>query len=229
MLGDGPGGTEGLRSLPNARAEVVAISSVVPEPVLLLGQDASEQRIAGLVEDKKIGGFDVVHLAAHALINDAAPERSAVLLSRTNLPDPLDAALSGTRIFDGLLTVREILAEWNLDADLVTLSACQTGLGQVVSGEGYVGLAYALFQVGARSQLVSLWKVDDEATALLMERFYAGLTGAGGCESSVKPVTEAEALRQAKQWVRSYQGADGTRPFEHPAYWSGFIPLGEAG
>jgi CHAT domain-containing protein len=79
-----------------------------------------------------------------------------------------------------MVSAQEILREWKLDADLVILSACDTGLGAKVAGEGYVGLAHALFQVGARSVVVSMWKVEDAATGLLMVRFHENLSGARG-------------------------------------------------
>jgi CHAT domain-containing protein len=79
--------------------------------------------------------------------------------------------LSGKRVPDGRLTVGTILKEWQFDADLVVLSACQTGLGKETSGEGMLGFTQALMQKGARSVVLSRWKVDDAATALLMARF----------------------------------------------------------
>ena len=74
----------------------------------------------------------------------------------------MDAIMAGARVFDGLLTVREILQEWRLDADLVTLSGCQTALGREIPGEGHMGLAYGFLLAGARSLLVSLWQVEDQ-------------------------------------------------------------------
>ena len=79
---------------------------------------------------------------------------------------------------------------------MVTLSACQTGLGPYRGGEGYLGFAQALFLAGGRSLVLSLWKVDDTATALLMRRFYEGLLGRrAGLD---RPLPKAEALREAK-------------------------------
>ena len=76
----------------------------------------------------------------------------------------------------GRLSAAE-LSNWKLDADMVVLSACQTGLGQPAGGEGYLGFSQALFLAGARSVVLSLWRVDDEATSLLMVRFYENLLG----------------------------------------------------
>src|SRR4029077_20951512 len=100
---------------------------------------------------------------------------------------------------DGRLTAEMILHNWKLDADLVVLSACQSALGKQVGGEGYLGFAQALFLAGARSLVLSLWQVDDTATALLMVRFYQNLLGKR--EGLTKPLVKAEALREAKQWL----------------------------
>ena len=137
--------------------------------------------------------------------------------------------MAGTRIYDGLLTAGEILREWELAADLVTLSACETGLGKEISGEGLVGLAHAFLQVGARSLLVSLWAVPDRATSLLMQRFYENRLRSYGDERSGQmgaAMSKAEALREAKRWLREYRTEDGGQPYEHPYFWSGFILIG---
>jgi CHAT domain-containing protein len=133
----------------------------------------------------------------------------------------------------------------------VTLSACETGLGKRAGGEGYLGFAQALFLAGARSVVLSLWPVDDASTALLMERFYRNLLGKRpGLD---KPLPKAEALREAKRWLRELpvkeveqlkaklpptkrgkpkglpQAAQGAafRPYEDPYFWAGFILIGD--
>ena len=131
-------------------------------------------------------------------------------------------------------------------------SACGTALGRYAGGEGHLGFSQALFLAGARSLVLSLWEVDDAATALLMARFYENLLGTP--EKTVKPMPRAEALAEAKRWLRGL-GPDevrqltrdlptrGTRgrlaprkaaegpavvpTYEHPYYWSGFILVGD--
>jgi CHAT domain-containing protein len=201
-----------------------------PPGDLLLGLDASEQELVRLAESNQLSGFDCVHLATHAVVDDERPERSSVVLCQVGLPDPLEAALDGTRIYDGFLTAEEIVREWKLDADLVTLSACETGLGRRVAGEGYIGFAHAFLQVGARSLMVGLWKVDDEATSLLMRRFYENWTGsyAGARAGQTgEPMTKANALREAKMWLRQYEDDRGGTPFRHPYYWAAFVLIGD--
>src|SRR5207249_3147438 len=129
--------------------------------------------------------------------------------------------------------------------DLVTLSACQTALGQKLGGEGYVGFAQALFLAGAHSLVLSQWPVDDRATALMMERFYQNLLGT---RPGMKgPLPKRAALSEAKQWLRelprkealaglkalgvpvSVGDLQGQQPFEHPHFWSAFILIGDPG
>jgi len=221
-----------LPRLPWTREEVGRVASVFPEARTLLGAEASEQSFVHLAESGALRGFGTIHLATHALVDDEVPKHSAIILSRADLPDPLEAAMADTRVFDGLLTAKEIVREWDLDADLVTLSGCQTGLGREVAGEGYIGLAHAFLQAGARSLLVSLWRVDDEATCLLMGRFYENLTGAYQDVRRGRrgePMPKAEALREAKGWLRAYRDERGQQLFRHPVYWSGFVLIGDPG
>jgi CHAT domain-containing protein len=216
LVGDPLFPREGLLPLPASRDEVNEIAAAVPNSTVLLGGDASEQRLCELAESGALEDFDVIHLATHALVDNDRPGRSAVALTQVDLPDPLEAARSGSRVYDGWLSASEIAREWKLEADLVVLSACETALGKEVGGEGYVGLAHTFLQVGARSVVVSLWKVDDAATALLMHRFYNNLFGG-------RAMPSPRALAEAKRWLRSYQNSRGERLYEHPFYWSSFV------
>jgi CHAT domain-containing protein len=136
-----------------------------------------------------------------------------------------------------------------LKAELVTLSACETALGREAGGEGFVGFTQALLMSGARSVCLSLWKVDDRATALLMRRFYTNLLGVRA--GLAKPLPKAEALAEAKAWLRSLDvdeagkelagiergdprplsqpsgSAARTRPYDHPYYWAAFVLVGD--
>jgi CHAT domain-containing protein/tetratricopeptide (TPR) repeat protein len=219
-----------LPRLPGARVEVRSLREICPDPMVLAGADASEQEIQSLIDSDKLADFGTVHLATHALVDDERPERSALILSQVDLPDPLEAAAAGAPIYDGLATAAEIVRDWRLDADLVTLSACETGLGKEVGGEGYIGFAHAFLQAGARSLLVSLWKVADEPTTLLMRRFYENHIGKcldDPTRRPAEPMPKAEALREAKRWLRDYEDEPGDRPYAHPYYWSSFILIGD--
>jgi CHAT domain-containing protein len=226
------GNDELLQTLPRlsyTRREVRHIASYCPKPTVLVGKDATEQELVRLAEADELKQYSIIHLATHALVDDEQPERSALILSRVGLPDAFEAALAGQRIYDGLVTAKEIVHEWNLDADLVTLSACETGLGKEVAGEGYIGFAHAFLQAGARSLIVSLWRVPDQATSLLMQRFYRNRSGAYKSKSTARRHTvmsKAEALQEAKKWLREYADDYGERPYEHPYFWSGFVLMG---
>jgi CHAT domain-containing protein len=231
-LDEGAGALSALPRLPGSRMEVALLSDLAPESTVLLGPDASEQALVELAGSGRLSEFGTIHLATHALVDDERPERSALVLSQVGLPDPLEAAISGERIYDGLLTAKEIVREWRMNADLVTLSACETGLGKEIVGEGYIGFAHAFLQAGTRSLLVSLWQVEDRATSLLMRRFYENRAGAYRDERAGfrgEPMTKAAALQEAKRWLRDYTDEEGRRPYDHPYYWSAFILIGERG
>jgi CHAT domain-containing protein len=191
--------------LPGTRTEVVALTRIFQSanrPAReLLGIDASEQELERLATSGELGQFGFIHLATHGVIDESVPARSAVILTQTNLPDPLVQVLNHKPAFDGQLSVREIQRNWTLNAELVTLSACETALGLDAGGEGFVGFTQALIMSGARSVCLSLWKVDDTATSLLMQRFYANLLGKR--PSLTRPMSKAEALREAKVWLRT--------------------------
>lgn len=190
-----------LARLACSRREATICANRLPAgTVCLLGEDASESRLAALAAAGRLNDFGVLHLATHALVDEDQPARSALVLAQ--VPAPVGN--------DGLLTAAEIGA-WRLSADLVCLSACSTALGRREADEGIIGLGWSLLGAGARSALVSLWRVDDESTALLMDRFYELWQQRG--------LTKAAALRQAKLTLR----ARGD-----PFYWAGFILIGDA-
>jgi len=112
---------------------------------------------------------------------------------------------------DGLLEVSEIM-DLDLDCDLVVLSACRTGRGQLLSAEGFIGLSRAFLYAGARSVVVSLWNVDDMSTSELMKSFYGFLA---------EGKTNTEALRLAKE--DTLKNGKET----HPYYWAPFIITGQ--
>jgi CHAT domain-containing protein len=203
-------GGEDFEPLPGTRYEVEALAALFRSDdrpsYSLLGALASEQELARLATSGELARFSFIHLATHGLIYEDIPTRSAVILTQTGLPDPLQQALNHKPVFDGRLSVREIQRGWELKAELVTLSACETALGRDSGGEGFVGFTQALLMSGARSVCLSLWKVDDTATALLMQRFYANVLGRRPGIGS--PMPKAESLREAKAWLRSLDRAE---------------------
>lgn len=216
---------ESLPPLPASRRELQAVASLFPPATVLSEEAASERALFEMARGGALDRFGLIHVATHAILDEDDPEGSALVLSLPRMPDPDGEVGRGPRWFDGLLRVEEIHNHWRLNADLVTLSACETALGRKVGNEGYVGFAHAFLGAGARSLLLSMWKVDDEATARLMERFYRNLAGKTGHP----PMSKAEALQDAKRWLRSTTTPDGRRPYEHPYYWASFILFGESG
>jgi CHAT domain-containing protein/Tfp pilus assembly protein PilF len=164
---------------------------------VFLRREASEEN----VKSSNLLDYKIIHFATHGLIDDQRPGRSAIILAIDE--DPTE---------DGLLQMREIF-NVKMTADLVALSACQTGLGQSIRGEGIEGLSRAFFYAGASSVLMSLWSVNDEATSQLMERFYYHL---------LKGKTSMSALQQTKRELIS------SDVLSHPFYWAGFILSGRA-
>lgn len=184
-----------LGQLPYTREEVAGIASLFPkdQSALYLGASAREESVKG----EALDGYRFIHFATHGILDEAHPSRSALALSMSSTPE------------DGLLQVSEI-ANLRIRADLVTLSACSTGLGELVSGEGMLGLVRAFLYAGASSVAVSLWNVNDAATSALMKEFYRNLS------HSVSP---EEALRRAQ--LSLIHQADS--PWHHPHYWAPFV------
>jgi CHAT domain-containing protein len=203
-----------LRPLPGTRLEVAAVAALLPKSktTLLLDSDASEQRLDEMAAAGKLRDFRLLHLATHGSVDPISAAQSALELARDRLPRPEEQArlaAAGKKVATGQLSVATIAKDWQLDADLVTLSACETALGPEGGGEGLLGFAQVLLGKGARSLLLSLWKVDDTATALLMTRFYQNLLAKR--EGLKAPLPKAEALREAKRWLRTLPRAEVER------------------
>ncbi len=177
--------------LPGAEKEAKAIARLENRSTLLLRNKATE-----MVVKKQMGKFEKIHIASHGVFNPDSPLASGLLLTR-------DAGS------DGILTVNEVF-DLRLNANLVTLSACETALGNISSGDDIVGLTRAFLYAGARSIVSSLWKVDDKATSLLMKSYY----------ELQKNNDKRTALRKAQLKVR--------RKFSHPFYWAAFELTGSA-
>lgn len=146
---------------------------------------------------------------------DEALTRSGLYLAGASTARRTDVTLP-EGVDDGRLTAYEI-AQMDLSGlDLVVLSACQTGRGDI-SGEGVFGLQRGFKKAGAGSIMMSLWNVDDEATSLFMERFFAGLKANG--------TGKQQAFLAAQDYIRNYTASDGSHPYRNPDYWAAFILL----
>jgi CHAT domain-containing protein len=131
-----------------------------------------------------------------------------LILSQDQLPEtPLPRA--GEPFLNGQLSAHEVSDFWTLRTDLVTLSACETALGRPGGGDGLLGFAQAMLTAGSRAVCLSLWKVDDTATALLMTRFYENLLGKR--PDLERPMPKAAALAEAKNWLRNLSGEEALK------------------
>jgi len=186
-----------LEDLPGSRAEVLAIARIAgPDARLLLGESATETEF----KKQDLRRFQVIHIATHATADPQYPDRAALVLA----PAPNTAD-------DGLLQLREIM-HLSLNADLVTLSACETEVGTNQGEAGVVNLEQAFLIAGARAVVASLWNVEDNSTTTLMKSFY---------EHLAHHEDKAVALAHAKlDILQKY-------PDVPPYYWAGFVMVGQ--
>ena len=208
-------GDEPWKPLPGSRYEVDALVRLFKaddRPARpLLDAYASEPELDRLVAAGELSKAGFIHLATHGVIDERVPVRSALILTQTGLPDLFDQVMQHKPAYDGRLSVREIQRGWDLKAELVTLSACGSGLGRDSGGEGFVGFTQALLMSGARSVCLSIWKVDDTATALLMQRFYANLLGRRAGLIEAMPKAEACGKRRSGSRAEPRKGAHSDR------------------
>jgi CHAT domain-containing protein len=181
---------EGWPPLPGTIVESDAILRLFPKAGRALGEDLTRERTLDALRR-----HDRVHLATHGVLNEHAPLFSAVLMG-------------ADRPGETRLSLYEI-ADVPLNAKLVVLSACQTGVGTLMRGDEVTGLTRTFLQAGASAVVSSLWQVADDSTAALMETFYTGLR---------EGLTPSRALRRASLETR--------RRFAHPYYWAPFVLTG---
>jgi hypothetical protein len=188
------------KDLPGTRIELAQLLQVFRDRTTVLADsDASEQRLEDLRTSGKLKDYRILHFATHGEANNERAFESVLILAQDRLPK--DPPRAGEKFIDGKLSAREVLETWQLDADLVTLSACETALGRAGGGDGLLGFVQAFLTAGSRGVLLSLWNVDDAATALLMDRFYRNWLGKR--EGLKAPMPKMEALTEAKQWLRN--------------------------
>jgi len=189
--------------LPYAMSELKAVARMFNLPTLIVGADATESRLRALDRSGELSRFDVLHFAAHATVNPQRAALSALVLgSSSDSPDD-----------DGLLTAAE-MTQLHLNSQLVVLSACETALGQRVSGEGVLGLPYALFIAGNRNALLTLWPVADEATSRFIRAFFARV---------VRGESMPAALTATK---RDFAAGKHGQAERAPFYWAPFLLVG---
>ncbi|WP_321515023.1 CHAT domain-containing tetratricopeptide repeat protein [Marinifilum fragile] len=185
-----------LYPLPYTKEEVNNISNVM-EGDLYLDELATEQNFKD-----HANGYDVLHLAMHTIIDDENPMYSKLVFTQTN-----------DTVQDGLLNTHEIY-NMNFNARMVVLSACNTGDGKLLKGEGVMSLARGFFYAGCPSIIMTLWTVEDQTGSNLMTNFYSYLS---------KGLDKDESLRQAK--LKYLETADPLK--SHPYFWSGYVTMGD--
>ena len=196
---------EKLEPLPEAERQVNAIRQIygASKSKVYVGVDANEEHAKA-----EAGSYRILHLATHGVLNNSSPMYSYLQLAHTD----------GDSNEDGLLEAREIM-KLDLKADLVVLSACETARGRVGTGEGIIGLSWALFIAGSPTSIVSQWKVDSASTTELMVEFHRQLKAQMANPSD--NFSAARALREADlKLLRSER-------YRHPFYWAGFVVTGK--
>lgn len=198
---DDSGDTSTIRPLFYAEAEIENLRQVASEEQTFAAtkKDATRGQLLKL----DLSQFAILHFATHGFLRPSSPEKSGLMLSTIDQ--------EGKRV-EGFVGLQDIYS-LRAPVDLVVLSACQTGLGEDIRGEGLIGLTRGFMYAGATSVVASLWKVEDEATAELMKRFYT--------EMLKNKKTPSEALRLAQNSIRQEP------QWSAPHYWAGFTLQGE--
>jgi CHAT domain-containing protein/Tfp pilus assembly protein PilF len=194
-------GLLGFGRLPFSRQEAKAIMSLAPSGEGMEALDFRASRSTAV--SKALAQYKIIHFATHGLLNSKHPELSGVVLSLVDQEG---------RPQNGFLGLQEVY-NLNLPAELVVLSACETGLGKEIRGEGLVGLTRGFMYAGASRVAASLWSIDDAATAELMTRFYKAMLRDG--------LSPPAALRRSQLQMRQQER------FADPYYWASFIIQGE--
>ena len=191
---------EEIQELFYARLELKNISELAGQTAFVAtGFDATRQKL----ESTDLSKYSILHLATHGVLDAKRPEKSGFLLSLVDRMGDLQ---------DGFITMTDVYG-LNAPVDLVVLSACRTGLGKEVQGEGLIGLTRGFMHAGASSVASTLWRVDDEATTELMKHFYVNMLQ--------KNMTPASALREAQNTIRQ------DPRWKSPHYWAAFTLQGE--
>lgn len=208
--------------LPAAGLEVQQISELIDQPRLLQDQEITEEKVQSMLQND----YRYIHVAAHSIIDEQNSLMSGIMVGKA------DANRLG---MDGYLRSSEIY-RLNINSEMVVLSACESGLGQLINGEGLLGLQRSFFNAGVSTVVVSLWDVYDRSTTYFMETFYKLLFDKqdnkswadiwhswlrwAGWDNSVPYGYKAPSMREAKLAMLKHP------EYHHPVYWAPFIVVG---
>ena len=192
--------------LPGTLIEVNEIASIIESSDTLTGADVTESIVKSYSTSGQLANYKILHFATHGLVVPEMPELSAIVLSQ------FEEEKEGE---DGYLRMGEI-AELDIAADFVNLSACETGLGRIFGGEGIVGLTQSFLIAGANGLSVSLWQVADKSTPKFMTELYKKVRNTG--------IGYGQALTEVK---RAFINGDYGEKYQAPYYWSPFVYYGK--
>jgi tetratricopeptide (TPR) repeat protein len=187
--------------LVHASEEADAIVATAPWGTTMVATGFAASRETAM--SSAVGQYQILHFATHGFFNSEHPELSGIMLSM------VDRSGANT---NGLMPLQDIY-DLDISAELTVLSACQTGLGKDLKGEGLVGLTHSFLSAGSKSVVASHWKVDDRATAVFMANFYRSMFQEGLPPAAALRATKLRMMRD-KQWNAPY-------------YWAGFVLQGE--
>ncbi len=230
--------------LPGTRREVQALTGLFADgkATTILGPQACEATVQGLALGPTQG------LPLPPLRHPRRDRPTICLPDRADPgPGPDSGADPTATESDGTITAEQIARTWELDADLVVLSACESGLGRADAGEGYLGFAQPLFARGARSLVLSQWKVDDDATARsdgpVLQEPAGEARGPEGPDAQGRGIGRSKTLAARRRAIGSgaalaalprgevvrreaVKAASSSHPYEDPTYWAGFVLVG---
>lgn len=190
-----------MSNLPGSQQEVEGLSKTFTNKGFTVQSFLQEQASESALKKASVNQWSYIHFATHGLVNENDPDLSKIILK-------------STKEEDGDLHSGEIYT-LNLKSELITLSACQTGLGKVTKGEGLIGLSRALLYAGANNIIVSLWSVSDVSTLQLMNNLYSNILTNTSC------ISYAKALQKAKLELLA------TKEMSEPYFWAPFILVGK--
>jgi len=189
------------KNLPGTEQELEQLGKLFKKSQIYKKAEATESKLQSLNQQGVLANYRYIVFSAHGYLSPQVPELSSIVLGQVNNPAGID----------GYVTAGE-WPGYNLKSDLMVLSACETGLGEVVSGEGVMGLPYALYVAGNKNTVLTLWSISDKVTAAFVTSFFAKLKAGVG---------QVEALTATK---RAFLNKGGR--YANPVYWAAFVLYG---